>query len=145
LQDPAVAAEHKAILARALGYTGEDLFWSGQTTRAAELLHQAEGLATEGSPDNKNQTLPVRRGHLLSLLGRVEAERGNLDIGLRYCEQALKEQEQAIQEAPWDRVLCSDWLQTREAIARLRFLAGRHGRDDWVREQRQILAERRDL
>ena len=140
------SAKYKVILSRTAGHAAEGLFRSGRTARAVELLRESEAVAKEaGTADGKNQTLFAHRGRVLSVLGRLEGERGNLNSGLRSCEQARKEQERAVREAPWDRGLCSDWLETREAIARLRFLAGQLDADAWAREQRQILAERKDL
>jgi hypothetical protein len=53
--------------------------------------------------------------------------------------------EQAIQAAPGDRSLRSDWLGNEEALARCHFLRRDITRDDWIAKQQAILAERRDL
>ena len=145
--DPAPASpEYKAILSQAAGNAGEGLFRSGRTVRAAALLRESEAIAKEaGIAAGKDQALFAHRGRVLSVLGRLEGERGDLTSGLHSCEQGLEEQEQALQEAPWDRNLRSDWLDTREAVARLRFQAGRQDADAWAGEQRQVLAERKDL
>ncbi len=138
--------QYKAILSRAAGNAGEGLFRSGRTAQAATLLRESEAVAEEaGTAAGKTEALFALRGRVLSVLGRLEGERGDSDSGLHSCEQALEEQEQALQEAPWDRDLRSEWLDTREAIVRLRFLAGRQDADAWDREQRQVLAERNDL
>ena len=138
--------DYKAILSRAAGNAGEGLFRSGRTVQATALLRESEAAAQEaGAADGKNPAIFAQRGRVLSVLGRLEGERGDLTGGLRSSEQALEEQERALQEAPWDRDLRSDCLDTREAVARLRFLAGQQDADAWAREQRQVLAERNDL
>jgi eukaryotic-like serine/threonine-protein kinase len=146
-RDPAPASpEYKAILSRTAGNAGESLFRSGRTVRAATLLRESEAVAKAArTADGKNPALFALSGRVLSVLGRLEGERGNLHNGLRSCDQGRKEQERALQEAPWDRSLRSEWLDTREAIARLRFLAGQQGADTGAREQRKILEERNDL
>ncbi len=128
------------------GYLGEDLFLSGRTAAAAGLLREAVAAADElQKGEGKSPTLATQRARFLGVLGRLEGERGEVDSGLRHCEQAREEQERTLGQAPGDRSLRSDWLGTREAIARLRSLAGRAGMDAWIREQRQVLSERQEL
>jgi tetratricopeptide (TPR) repeat protein len=146
LKDDPLVPEYGAAYVQAAGYLGEALFLSGQTTPAAELLHEAVAAAdTLRKGESKNPALRTHRARFLCVLGRLEGELGQVDSGLRHCEQARQEQEQALAQAPGDRSLCSDWLGTREAIARLRFLARKADADGWIREQRQILSKRKEL
>jgi hypothetical protein len=132
--------------AQAAGYLGEGLFQSGRTAPAAAWLHEAVAVADElQKREAKNHTLRTHRSRVLCVLGRLEGELGQVDSGLRHCEQARAEQAQALAQAPGDRPLRNDWLETREAIARLRSLAGQAGADAWIQEQRQILSERKEL
>jgi tetratricopeptide (TPR) repeat protein len=146
LKDDPLVPEYATAHVQAVGYLGEDLFLSGQTAAAARLLHEAVA-AADGlqKGEGKNPALRTHRARFLCLLGRLEGERGQVDSGLQHCEQAREEQERALAQAPGDRSLCSDWLGTREAIARLRCLAGQAGMDAWIRDQRQVLSERKEL
>ncbi|HEY7428643.1 MAG TPA: serine/threonine-protein kinase [Gemmataceae bacterium] len=149
LKDDPIVPEYAAAYVQAVGYLGEDLFLSGQTTAAALLLHEAMDAADAADQlqkgEGKDLALSTHRARFVCVLGRLEGERGKLDSGLRHCEQAREAQERALAQAPGNRSLRSDWLGSREAIARLRSLAGQTGADAWIREQRQILSERKEL
>jgi tetratricopeptide (TPR) repeat protein len=146
LKDDPLVPEYAAAYVQAVGYLGEDLFLSGRTTAGAGLLHEAVDAADQlQNGEGKDLALSTHRARFLCMLGRLEGERGQLDSGLRHCEQARVAQERALAQAPGNRSLRSDWLGSREAIARLRSLAGQTGADAWIREQRQILSERKEL
>jgi tetratricopeptide (TPR) repeat protein len=144
-EDPLVP-EYAAAYVQALGCLGEDLFLSGRTAAAAELLREAVADADAlQKGESKHPALRTDRAWFLCVLGRLEGELGQLDSGLWHCEQARAEQERALAQAPGDRSLRGEWLGTREAVARLRCQAGQAGADAWIREQRQILSERKEL
>jgi serine/threonine-protein kinase len=146
LRDDPLVPEYGTTYVQAAGYLGEGLFLSGQTAPAHAWLREAVAVADElQKGESKNRALRTHRAWALGVLGRLEGERGEVDSGLRHCEQAREEQERVLAQAPGDRSLRSDWLGTREAIARLRSLAGQAGADAWIREQRQVLSERKDL
>jgi hypothetical protein len=81
----------------------------------------------------------------LYVLGCLEAASGNLDRGLGACRKAHEQLEQALRETPEQRSLQSDWLSSREALARCRFLEGDLTRARWIVEQQAIFEERKQL
>jgi tetratricopeptide (TPR) repeat protein len=146
LKDDPLVPEYAAAYVQALGCLGEDLFLSGRTAPAADLLHEAVADADAlQRGESKHPALRTDRAWFLCVLGRLEGELGQVDCGLRHCEQARQEQERALAQAPGDRSLRSEWLETREAIARLRTLAGQDSADARIRAERQILSERKEL
>ena len=106
-RNPASASPvYKAILSQAAGNAGEGLFRSGRTVRAAALLRESEAVVKEiETAAGQDPALFAHRGRVLSVLGRLEGERGDPTSGLRSCEHAREEQEQALREAPWDKSL----------------------------------------
>jgi tetratricopeptide (TPR) repeat protein/tRNA A-37 threonylcarbamoyl transferase component Bud32 len=171
IKDNLHVSEYWAGYVETVGFLGEDLFLSGQTGPAAEWLREAVTVADELLKGNRktpsrltppemkihdgahellkgkgtDRALRTDRARFLSVLGCLEGELGHLDSGLRYCEEAQEEQKRVLEQTPGDRSLRSDWLGTREAIARLRFLTGKSDADAWIREQREILREREEL
>jgi hypothetical protein len=80
----------------------------------------------------------------VSLLGRLLADQGRYPEALDHCQKARKQQEMALAKTPADRALRHDLLTTRETLARVRFLKGDIGREDYIAQQRQLLRERQD-
>jgi tetratricopeptide (TPR) repeat protein len=145
-QDDPHVKDYRTTRLLAAGYLGEALFRQGRTAAAAELLREAEKEGEEvlGGP---RQSLGLRGQHarLLLVLGCLEGESGNLDRGLTVCLKAHEKLEQALHETPGDRSLRSDWLASREALARYHSLKGDLTRDRWITEQRVLLRECQDL
>jgi serine/threonine-protein kinase len=143
--DPTVP-EYREVLLQTAGSLGEDLFVCGQTAEAAKLLREAltvpEDAGTSGSED---RTALTWRARFHYVLGCLEAESGHLAEGLQDCEEARKEQEQALEEAPGDPSLRGAWLGTREQLTLCRFLKGDIDRDTCIAEQRSVLAARAAL
>ena len=146
VQDDPRVKEYRATRLLAAGYLGEALFRQGRTVPATELLREAEKEAEEvlGGP-RRNRSLRGQHARLLHVLGCLEGESGNLDRGLEVCLKAHEKLEQALRETPGDRSLRSDWLASREALARYRFQKGDLTRDGWISEQQGILEARKDL
>jgi tetratricopeptide (TPR) repeat protein len=143
--DPRVP-EYAANWLLAYGYLGEDLFRRGRTAAAAQLLREVgeQGDKVLGSP-RKNRLLRVQQARLLHVLGCLEQESGNINRGLGTHQRVQGMMEQALREAPGDRSLQGDWLGNREALAHCRFLRGDITRENWIDEQNEIVAKRREL
>jgi tetratricopeptide (TPR) repeat protein len=142
----ALVPEYREILGQAAGYLGEDLFVRGQTAEAAKLLREALTVPEDaGSNGSKDRTALTCRARFNYVLGCLERESGHLAEGLRYCEEARREQEQALQEAPGDPSLRGAWLGAREELALCRFQRGDINRDDCIAEQQSVLEERKKL
>jgi tetratricopeptide (TPR) repeat protein len=146
VQDDPRVEEYQAARLLAAGYLGEALFRQGRTVAAAELLREVEKEGEEvlGGP-RKDRGLRGHHPRVLLVLGCLEGESGNLDRGLELCLESHEKLGQALRETPGDRSLRSDWLASREALARYRFLKGGLTRDRWIAEQQVILEERKDL
>jgi tetratricopeptide (TPR) repeat protein len=132
------------LLAR--GYLGEDLYRRGRTAPAAQLLREVgeQGDKVLGGP-RKSRLLRAQHARLLHVLGCLEQETGNIDSGPATHERVREMLEQALREAPGDRSLQGDWLGNREALARCRCLRGDITREQWIDEQKEIVAKRGDL
>jgi tetratricopeptide (TPR) repeat protein len=167
--DYPLVPEYQDARVQAAGCLGEGLFARGQTAAAAECLREAVTVAeatlnrfkqgppamrnadptgapvTEGEDPSRFRPLHAHHARFLSLLGCLEGDSGHPDTGLLQCQQAQAEQDQLLRDTPEDRLLRSDWLSNREALARLRFLAGQTGAEARLAGQRQILDERREL
>ncbi|MGO8747055.1 MAG: protein kinase domain-containing protein [Thermoguttaceae bacterium] len=83
------------------------------------------------------------------ILGCVECETGDFTAGLDRCGSAMRGEEEFLahiktqgEEAPG---FVANLLTIRESIARFRFLAAKLSREEWLAQQRQILAERKAL
>ncbi len=138
--------EYREVLLQTAGYLGEALFVCGQTAEAGKRLREALKAPEEASGSgNKDRTALTYRAHFHYTLGCLKGESGRLAEALQYGEEARKEQEQALQEAPGDPSLRGAWLGTREHLALCRFLRGDINRDSCTAEQQSVLAERKKL
>jgi tetratricopeptide (TPR) repeat protein len=144
--DDPLVPEYREVLLQTAGYLGEDLFVRGQTAEAVKLLREAL-LAPEdaGSSGNKDRMALTCRARFHNILGCLEGESGRLAEAVEHCEEARKEQEQALKEAPRDLSLRGAWLGAREELALCRFLKGDITRDVCIDELRSVLAARKDL
>jgi tetratricopeptide (TPR) repeat protein len=146
VEDDSHVKEYRATRMLAAGFLGEALFRQGRTAAAAVLLREAkkEGEEVHGGP-RKNLRLRAQHARLLLVLGCLEGDSGHLDRGLEVCLSAHEKLEALLRKVPGDRSMRSDWLASREALARYRFLKGGLSRDRWIAEQQVILKERKDL
>ena len=137
--------QYKAILSRAAGNAGEGLFRSGRTAQAATLLRESEAVAEEaGTAAGKTEALFALRGRASRSWADSRANGATPTAACIPANRPSRNRSRPFRRRPGTG-LRSEWLDTREAIVRLRFLAGRQDADAWDREQRQVLAERNDL
>jgi serine/threonine-protein kinase len=140
-QDPLVP-EYQAGLLRARGFLGECLFVAGRRRAAAGLLRGVVGQADRLVQKNGADRRPLAdHPRFLHVLGRIEADAGRLDEALALCERSARQQKQAAALAPRSPALLDELLRLRETLGTLASRKGRLGRDDRIREQRQILRE----
>jgi serine/threonine-protein kinase len=146
VNDDPYVKEYRASRLLAAGCLSECLFRQGRIAAAAELLREAnkEGEEVLGGP-GKDRRLSAEHARLLYVLACLERETGNLPRSLEVCQKAREKLEQVCREVPGNRSLRSDWLATREELARCRVLMGDLPREGWIVEQQAILAERRNL
>jgi hypothetical protein len=83
------------------------------------------------------------------ILGCLECESGDLRGGLDRCQSALRGEEEYLAQykAPETEVpiLVANRLTIHESIARFRSMAGKLSHEEWLAQQRQILAGRKAL
>ncbi len=131
------------------GNLGETHFRQGKTLPAARILKEVASRMEELKRRNSSQGLQDDPCWLRCLLGCIECETGDLTGGLDRCESALRGEDELLArnkvQGKENPNYVAHHLTIRESVARFRSLAGKSSREEWLAQQRQILAERKAL
>ncbi len=124
-------------------------FLQGKTQLAVRDLKETVSFMEELKRRNYSQGPQDDPSWFRYILGYLECETGHLTGGLDRCENALRGEEELLAQnqvqGKENPNYVAHHLTIRESIVRFRFLAGKLSREERLAQQRQILAERKEL
>jgi hypothetical protein len=128
-----------------IGMLGESLLAQGKTSSAYEQLTKVLSPSGWNRGADPDFNFLYNQSWYISLLGCLEAERGDVAQGLEHCMRARAMHEKLLSKDPGMDGVASDSLYNREAIARYCHQSKKIGREELISLQRNILEERRQL